>query len=691
MLFLYPVLLIFFSVMIPQEPHKHSNHLIHETSPYLLQHAHNPVNWYPWGEEALQKAKDEHKLILISIGYSACHWCHVMEGESFENEDIAKVMNDYYVCIKVDKEERPDVDQVYMNAVHLMQGQGGWPLNCFALPDGSPVYGGTYFPPQKWLQTLKSLHLSYKENPHKFEDYAQTLLNGIKQSDIINVKKETAIFEKEMIHQIFSNQSTSFDMEEGGFGKAPKFPLPIGLEFCLAYGEVYDHKKAKDFLSLTLYKMARGGIYDQIGGGFSRYSVDDIWKAPHFEKMLYDNSQLVSLYSKAYKINNDPLYKKIIDQTLAFVKREMTQREGGFYSALDADSEGIEGKYYVWTKAEIDALLKDDSPLFCDYYGVTEQGNWEDGQNILMPINSHHYWAEKHQLNDDVLEERIQNLNNKLFLERQKRIMPGLDDKIITAWNAMMLKAYIDAYTALGDMEYLNIAEKNADFLWQKLSGTNGKLFRTYKDGTAKIDAFLDDYASVIDALLALYQITFNEEYLERASLHLNYCQQNFLHSESQMYYYTPSEAQLLVARKMEISDNVIPASNSIMANNLMTFGAIKSDMALIDQAQVMLQNTQDNLMKGQVYYANWDLLLMRFSEPQKEVVIMGEASSVLNKQIQDQFFFNTIFVGSKETEYLPLMKNRFKKDRALVYICKDKACQFPVKDAKTAQKMLLD
>ncbi|MCK5776593.1 MAG: thioredoxin domain-containing protein, partial [Bacteroidales bacterium] len=567
MLFFYTTLLMISFAMTPQETHKYTNHLINETSPYLLQHAHNPVDWYPWGEESLKKAKDEHKLILISIGYSACHWCHVMEHESFEDEEIAKVMNAHFVCIKVDKEERPDVDQVYMNAVHLMQGQGGWPLNCFALPDGSPVYGGTYFPPQKWLQTLKSLHLSYKENHHKFENYAQTLLNGIKQSDIIKVKSEAVLFEEEKIHEVFENLSHSFDMKEGGFGKAPKFPLPIGLEFCMAYGYVYNHKKANDFLFLTLDKMAHGGIYDQIGGGFSRYSVDDIWKAPHFEKMLYDNAQLVSLYAKAYKINKSPLYKNIVAQSLSFIKREMTQAEGGFYSALDADSEGVEGKYYLWTKAEIDALLKDDASLFCDYYGVLEQGNWEDGQNILMRNHQYHHWAKKYQLSDKDLEDLIRNFNNKLFLERQKRISPGLDDKIITAWNALMLKGYIDAYTAIGDAEYLEIAEKNADFLWFKLSDTEGKLFRTYKDGTAKINGFLDDYASTIDAFLALYQITFKEEYLERASLLLDYCQKNFLHTDSQMYYYTQKEAQLLVARKMEISDNVIPASNSIMAN----------------------------------------------------------------------------------------------------------------------------
>ena len=685
---LFSVIIIIFSVMKPQH-HHHTNHLINETSPYLLQHAHNPVNWYPWGEEALNKAQAENKLVLISIGYSACHWCHVMEHESFEDEEIAHIINEHYVCIKVDREERPDVDQVYMNAVHLMQGQGGWPLNCFALPNGNPVYGGTYFPPQKWKQTLKSLHLSYKENPHKFEQYAISLLNGIKQSDVIDVKNDTALLEKEKIHDIYTNISQSFDMLEGGFGKAPKFPLPIGLEFCLAYGHEYDNKKAKDFLSLTLEKMAKGGLYDQIGGGFSRYSVDDIWKIPHFEKMLYDNAQLVSLYSKAYKTDNNPLYRKTIEQTLGFIKHEMTQAEGGFYSALDADSEGVEGKFYVWTKEELDKILKDKSPLYCDYYGIINQGNWEHGQNIIMPAQQHHHWAKKYDLNDNDLENIIIGLNKQLLIERQQRVKPGLDDKIITAWNALMLKGYIGAYTALGHADYLEIAEKNADFIWFKLSDTKGKLRRTYKNGEAKIDGFLDDYANTIDAFLSLYQITFKKEYLDRASLLLDYCQENFLHRESEMFYYTHKASQLLVARKMEISDNVIPASNSIMAHNLISMGIIKSDMKLIEQSQIMLQNTQNNLLKGQVYYANWDLLLMRFLLTQKEVVIMGTDFKAVNNELQKQLFFNTIFVGCAKEEELPLMQNRYQTDKTLIYVCKDKVCQLPVEDIKKAKKIL--
>lgn len=669
--------------------HKYSNHLVNETSPYLLQHAHNPVNWYPWGKEALQKAKDEKKLILVSIGYSACHWCHVMERESFENEEIAKLMNEHFVCIKVDREERPDVDQVYMNAVHLMNGQGGWPLNCFALPNGRPVYGATYFPPKKWKETLTALYLSYNENPKKFEDYAQNLLQGITQSEVITHKSDATEFKLNDLHEIFKNTAAGFDMKEGGFGKAPKFPLPIGLEFCLDYGKQYNNEKAHNFLFLTLDKMAQGGIYDQIGGGFARYSVDGIWKAPHFEKMLYDNGQLVSLYAHAYKLKKSPLYEKTIRQTLAFIDREMTQEEGGFYSALDADSEGVEGKYYVWGKSEIDHILGDDSELFCEYFGVEKNGNWEDGNNILMQIGDTTRLLEKYDLDKIALEKKIEKLSRLLLVEREKRVRPGLDDKILSSWNALMLNGYIDAYAALGEKEYLEIAEKNAHFIWFKLSNQKGKLWRTYKNGLAKIDGFLDDYALVIDAFLNLYQITFNPEYLERAELLMEYTQEHFIHLESQMLYYTQKNTSLLVARKMELSDNVVPASNSIMAHNLMTLGSITSNDNMLEQAKIMLQNVKTNLQKGSVYYANWDILMMRFIKAPKEVVIMGNKCVEWGQEMQNHYSFNTVFVGSKEKTYLPLMQERYKKGKTLIYICENRSCKLPIDSIGEAVKGL--
>lgn len=669
------------------EKHKYTNKLIKETSPYLLQHAHNPVNWFPWGKEALDLAKAENKLILVSIGYSACHWCHVMERESFENEEIAQIMNENFVCIKVDREERPDVDQVYMNAVHLMRGQGGWPLNCFAMPDGRPVFGGTYFPPSQWKQTCNSLQKSYLENPRKFEEYANQLLNGITQSEVINIKEEHPLFAEKDLHEIYKNTAATFDKKEGGFGGAPKFPLPIGLEFVLAYGQYYQDKGAADFLHLTLEKMAMGGIYDQIGGGFARYSVDNIWLAPHFEKMLYDNGQLVSLYSRAYQLSPKAIYEKSIRQSLAYISREMTQEEGGFYAALDADSEGVEGKFYVWEKSEIDQLLGVNSQLFCDAFDIRKNGNWE-GHNIPMRTVSDENLAQKYNMEESELQETIAKSTEKLLEVRAHRIRPGLDDKILTSWNAIMLQGYVDAYRALNEEDYLKIAERNADFLWEKLSDRNGKLYRTYKNGNAKINAFLDDYALLIKAYLSLYQITFKKKYLDYSQKLMSYCNQNFIHPKSQMYYYTEADNDL-VARKMEMADNVIPAANSIMAQNLLDLGLLISDQELIDHSKVMLQNVQSSLKKGQVYYANWDLLLLRFLSPAKEVVIMGKKSIDLNLEIQTSYQFNTVFVGSTKETYLALMEERYQEGKSMIYICENRTCQLPVSTVIEALELL--
>ncbi|NPD46056.1 MULTISPECIES: thioredoxin domain-containing protein [unclassified Lentimicrobium] len=669
------------------DQHKHSNKLVNETSPYLLQHAHNPVNWYPWGEEALALAKAENKLILVSIGYSACHWCHVMERESFENVEIAQLMNENFVCIKVDREERPDVDQVYMNAVHLMKGQGGWPLNCFAMPDGRPVFGGTYFPPSQWRQTLKSLHNSYKENPQKFEDYANHLLNGIAQSEVIHVKSDHDLFEEADLHEIYKNTAATFDHKEGGFGGAPKFPLPIGLEFVLAYGQYYKNTEALDFLHLTLDKMAMGGIYDQIGGGFARYSVDNIWLAPHFEKMLYDNGQLISLYARAFKLAPKALYEKTIRQSLQYISREMSQEEGGFYSALDADSEGVEGKFYVWTKLEIDQVLGNSAEVFCAAYDISEQGNWE-GHNIPMRIETYEKLAHQFNLEESELQEILTRSIEKLLEVRAERVRPGLDDKILTSWNAIMLQGLIDAYVSLYETSYLIMAERNANFIWDKLSDKKGKLYRTYKNGVAKIDAFLDDYSLLIKAYVSLYQVTFKKEYLDRSQLLLNNCYHEFLHADSQMFFYT-EEDNNLVARKMETTDNVIPAANSIMAQNLMDLGLILSDQRYISHAQVMLQNVQSSLKKGQVYYANWDLLLMRFLSPAKEVVMMGEKSQEWIIEIQKSYSFNTVFAGSKKDAYLPLMEGRYQKGTSLIYVCENKSCKLPVSSVEEALALM--
>jgi len=668
---------------------KHQNKLIHETSPYLLQHAHNPVNWYPWGEEALQKAKVENKLILVSVGYSACHWCHVMEHESFEDEEVAKIMNEYFVCIKVDREERPDVDQIYMNAVHLMRGQGGWPLNCFAMPDARPVFGGTYFPKTQWMEILKTLHQSFREDPQKFEDYAQNLLNGIAQSEVIFKENTSDLFGENDLHQVQQNIAKSFDMSEGGFGGAPKFPFPIGLKFLQSYALVFKDEHTQNFLELTLDKMALGGIYDQIGGGFARYSVDKLWLVPHFEKMLYDNAQLISLYAKAYQVNQKDLYKNTIRRSLDFVQRELSSEEGGFYAALDADSEGVEGKFYVWTKTEIETVLGNHADIYCSAFDISEEGNWE-GKNIPNRKKSISEIAHEFQMAEEEIVFELEEAQQKLLEARAKRERPGLDDKILTSWNALMMKGFLDAFAALGDERYLSIAEKNAVFIFEKLSNQNGKLYRTYKNGQAKIDAFLDDYALYLNSLVQLYQLTFNRKYLDWAQQILSYSMDRFFDKNSSMFYFTEKD-ESLIARKMELSDNVIPAANSVMAHNLMDLGLIFSNEEWIGISRKMLVNMQDQLKKGQIYYANWDLLLMRHLQPAKEVVIMGEKSVELSRKLQQHFAFNAVYLGSHEESYLEAMDNRFVEGKTLIYVCENKSCQLPVENIEEALKMIIN
>ena len=508
--------------------HKYTNHLIHETSPYLLQHAHNPVNWYAWGDEALEKAKKENKLILVSIGYSACHWCHVMEHESFEDEATAKVMNELYVCIKVDREERPDIDQVYINAVQLITGQGGWPLNCFTLPDGRPIYGGTYFPKAQWNDVLIKLADFYKNNPGKANESAAELTHGIKASDVIKINTNEAKFTLEDAKAIYEPWSTLFDTIEGGPNRAPKFPLPNNYLFLLHYYHATKDKSAFNQIKVTLDKMAYGGIYDQIGGGFSRYATDSLWKIPHFEKMLYDNGQLVSLYSEAYQLTKDVLYKQVVYETLAFIEREMTSPEGGFYSALDADSEGEEGKFYVWKKPQLEALLGDKFPLVSDYYNVNNIGLWEHGNYILLRKKSDAEIAKVHGLTIEQLQKEIASAKKIMFAARKKRIRPGLDDKQLTSWNALMLKGYIDAYTVFNEQHFLSTALNNAEFILTKLRNPDGGLNHNYKNAClppacrtgrdrqskSTINGYLEDYCFTIEAFIALYQATFDEKWL---------------------------------------------------------------------------------------------------------------------------------------------------------------------------------
>ena len=654
------------------------NRLQKETSPYLLQHAQNPVDWFAWGEEALQKAKTENKPILVSIGYSACHWCHVMEHECFEKDEVAEVMNRHFVNIKIDREERPDIDAIYMDAVQAMGVQGGWPLNVFLMPDGKPFYGGTYFPKENWIQLLQSVNNGFVNHRDELQKSAEGFTANMlfKESEKYGLSFENQVFTKEDLNEMYQKLANTFDEEWGGFQRSPKFPMPSVWQFLMRYAHQSEDVVAQSHLKLTLNKMAIGGIYDQLGGGFARYSVDGEWFCPHFEKMLYDNGQLVSLFSEAYTYANEQLYKETVYETIGWLKREMTDPEGGFYSALDADSEGVEGKFYVWTKSEIDAVLGEASEEFCKTYQVTEQGNWEHGVNIL--------WK------NGVILNSIQQQNIlKLLTKRAERTCPGLDDKILCSWNGLMLNGLVDAYRAFGETDFLNLALRSANFIKNNFLKDN-VLSHSYKNGETKIQGFLEDYATVIEAYLNLYQATFEESWLHLAEKLALYVYQNFWDEDDQLFFFTDKNAESLIVRKKEIFDNVIPSSNSIMARNYYTLGLILDREDFKDLSKLMLAKMKDLLLKNVDYLTNWACLATQMISPTAEIAIVGKDYLQLRKEIDSRYYPNKVLCGTTAESPLPLLENRVaKSDETLIYVCYNKTCQLPVKTVEDAFKIL--
>lgn len=671
------------------EQPKYTNKLIHESSPYLLQHAHNPVNWYPWSEEALEKAKIENKLIIISIGYAACHWCHVMEKESFEDESVAHFMNQHFVSIKVDREERPDIDQIYLNAVQLMTGRGGWPLNCIALPDGRPVYGGTYFPKNQWFELLNSVLNFANEKPQDTLNQANLVTENVQNNELIISSSEQQSFTISNLEMIFSKWKSQIDFEFGGQKGAPKFPLSVGHQFLLHYYHLTKDEDAKTAVLTTLNKMAYGGIYDQIGGGFARYSTDKFWKVPHFEKMLYDNAQLVSLYCSAFQLTKDMLYKTVVEETLDFIQRELARNDGGFYSSLDADSEGIEGKYYIWNELEIKDVLGENAELIIDYYSITSKGNWENGENILLRSENEPEITKKHNLSPEKLNEIIFKSKKLLLESRNKRIRPALDDKILTSWNGLMIKAFVDAYRVLNKSLYLEIAIKNVEFVLENLKTSENRLYRNFKNGKATINAFLDDYAFLIEALIQLYRTTFHRKWLDEAMTLTNYCLEHFYDSESNMFFYTSDIDPALIARKMELSDNVISSSNSTMAKNMYLLGHYFYEDQLIEKARTMLSNVKENIADIGVYGANWDILMTWFVNEPFEISIVGENYDELRAEIESYFMPDIILSGGNKNDDLPVLEGKLIEDETLIYICRNKTCYRPVDTVNEALEFL--
>lgn len=660
--------------------HKYTNKLIQASSPYLLQHAHNPVDWYEWGDEAFEKAKKEHKLVLVSIGYSACHWCHVMERECFEQEDTAEIMNKYFVCIKVDREERPDVDQVYMDAVQLLTGRGGWPLNCFTLPDGRPIHGGTYFPKQEWERVLKSLADFYEHKTEEAMQYATDLTAGIRKLDVLVSEPNAKLIAKNRVDEIINNWKQNFDVNYGGYSWAPKFPMPNNWELFL-----HQYHYTKDISLLegvvtTLNKMAEGGIYDQVGGGFSRYSTDSYWKVPHFEKMLYDNAQLISLYVQAYQVTGKPLYAKTIHQTLSFIKRELTHEQGYFYSALDADSEGVEGKFYTWTYKEIQETLGDDAPLYGLYFSVDAYGNWEDGTNILYKTRTDEELEKLTGKNIADIELIIEKCNQKLLHARSKRIRPGLDDKMITSWNALMVQAYTDAYLMFGNVDYLLSAKKAADFImkemWQQES-----LYRIHKNGNTTIKAFAEDYATTIACLIRLFEASSDEKYVRFAQKLLDACIAKFYDKEKALFYFKSHDDSQLVARKIDVNDDVISSSNSILAKCLIQMGYLFDEDKYHHICERMILCIQAKIAKHPMGYSNWLQVILFKYYGYNQLVCVGNHADRCLFDLHKQYLPNKLAIVVNTASSIPLLADKQPTGDIRYYRCIDKSCGLPASD----------
>ncbi|HEX8561790.1 MAG TPA: thioredoxin domain-containing protein [Flavobacterium sp.] len=659
------------------------NELQHETSPYLLQHANNPVHWKAWNPKTLANALEQDKLLIISVGYSACHWCHVMEHDSFEDEEAAKVMNDHFISIKVDREERPDVDAVYMKAVQLMGGHGGWPLNIIALPDGRPVWGGTYFPKKEWINYLQQLAAMYITDREKLLDYAQRLKYGIESISMIQPLDNPSELSLELIKPLITKWKRSFDKEFGGMARAPKFMMPNNYKFLMHHA--HDKKDAKllDFVNLTLTKMAYGGLFDTVGGGFSRYSVDMKWHVPHFEKMLYDNGQLVSLYSDAYKLTKDPLYKEIVAKTLDFIARELTNDAGGFYSALDADSLDAnnhleEGAFYVWTEQQLQQILGDDFNLFSEVFNINDFGHWEHGNYVLIQNQSLEDIAKENNLETSVLHERKLHWEKLLFAEREKRPKPRLDDKCLTSWNAIMLKGYADAYKAFQQRGYLEAATRNANFIVNNLWSADGHLFHSYKDGRSTINGYLEDYAWVISAFISLYEATLDESWLQHSRQLADYCFEHFHVDGQPLFAFTSNLDAVIIARHYESEDNVIPASNSVMCENLLKLAVYFDNLKYEETAVKMLRQIVPAIDYPSAF-SNWLNIFLSYSGDSRELAVCGESASADITKFNSQYLPDVMVAGSGKRSSLPFLNNRFVDGETLFYVCRNKTCGLPL------------
>jgi hypothetical protein len=668
----------------------HNNHLINETSVYLLQHAHNPVNWYPWCDEALKKAMAEDKPILVSIGYAACHWCHVMERESFEDEATAKLMNEFFINIKIDREERPDLDHIYMDAVQAMSGSGGWPLTVFLTPQGKPFYGGTYFPPiaahnrMSWKDTITAVHKAYRERKNEIVSQAENLTEHLIKANSFGIDKSNqtqsaSVFSEEKLNEIADNILKQADKEWGGFGNAPKFPQTFSIQFLLRHYHFTKNENALLQALLSLDKMIDGGIYDQLGGGFARYSTDKKWLAPHFEKMLYDNALLISVLSEAYQLTKKEKYVSVIKQTMQFIQREMMNDEYGFYSALDADSEGVEGKFYTWSKKEIDEILKEDANLFCTLFDVSENGNWEHTNILWMPESIENFAVRK-KIEIKELQLIIRQCKEKLFNKRTERIRPQLDDKILLGWNALMNVACSKAYAASGNDKYKELAICNMQFIEEKMQKESDSFYHTYKNQVARIDAFLDDYAYLIQSYIHLQEITGNGDYLIKAKNITTFVIENFSETETGFFYYTHQQQQDVIVRKKEVYDGATPSGNAVMALNLYYLSIVFDIPDWHQRSLKMCESLSNAIIKYPTSFGCWASAFQINFYGTKEIAVVGNGAEQYLPAILKNYLPNKILQSTNvKNSIFPLFKGKFNEEMLSFYVCKNYICSRPV------------
>jgi len=677
--------------------HHFTNKLINETSPYLLQHAHNPVDWFPWGEEALEKAKKENKPILVSIGYSACHWCHVMEKESFEDKETASLMNQYFVNIKIDREERPDLDHIYMDSVQAMTGSGGWPLNVFLTPNAKPFYGGTYFPPKRafnrpsWQEVLLGVSEAFTQRRNEIDAQAENLTEHLIQANAFGISSpENNFFTQEKIKEAFESMMKNADKKWGGFGGAPKFPQSFVIQYLLRFYHVSGNKEALEQALLSIDKMIDGGIYDQVGGGFARYSTDKEWLVPHFEKMLYDNALLLSTMSEAYQITGNNRYKEVIEETIEFIQRELMHPEGGFCAALDADSEGEEGKFYVWDHDEVMKLLKEDGRIFCDFFDIKPEGNWEQ-KNILWRKKDEKIFCETKKISLEELQKIIQRGKKILLEKRNERIRPQTDDKILLGWNALMNTALSKAFAATGNESFKRLAVENMQFLLNNfLKNNSTEYFHSWKNKIAKQPAFLDDYAFLIQALIQLQEVTGDTNYLEKARVLTEHVLENFNDETTDFFFYTNANQTDVVVRKKEVFDGAQPSGNAIIAENLFRLGLYFDKTEWKEKCVRMISSLSNAIIRYPTSFGCWIVTFLEITIGINEIVVIAEKPQLILSQLLKEYIPNKIIMAATEgSNSFPLLSGKEEYGKTALYLCRNYTCENPVSNVEALMDLI--